>query len=323
MTGQRSAQAALTALIITLGLVRIGAAQQPAALDVVLARLGAYLLDYETKVFELVAEERYKQWVKRRSGYGGDTILRRNLRSTYFLVRLPDGHAWFGFRDVVHVDGRDVTREGRPMAQVLSERTASAYDEALAIMRGNAKYNIGDIYRTINVPLQALDLLHPQNRTRLDFHADGRGRVGDQEAAIVAFQERSVPTLPTLVSDGFGGELLARGRVWIEPSCPASSSSTGSWTRSSARRASARRDPASGTSPSPERPSCADAAASRSSSALARRSARVARSASSPGAGAACSISASCARSSSASRARASRSSVSCDSSRSTARQCS
>jgi hypothetical protein len=217
MTGQRSAQAALTALIITLGLVRIGAAQQPAALDVVLARLGAYLLDYETKVFELVAEERYKQWVKRRSGYGGDTILRRNLRSTYFLVRLPDGHAWFGFRDVVHVDGRDVTREGRPMAQVLSERTASAYDEALAIMRGNAKYNIGDIYRTINVPLQALDLLHPQNRTRLDFHADGRGRVGDQEAAIVAFQERSVPTLPTLVSDGFGGELLARGRVWIEP----------------------------------------------------------------------------------------------------------
>lgn len=217
MTGQRSAQAALTALIITLGLVRIGAAQQPAALDVVLARLGAYLLDYETKVFELVAEERYKQWVKRRSGYGGDTILRRNLRSTYFLVRLPDGHAWFGFRDVVHVDGRDVTREGRPMAQVLSERTASAYDEALAIMRGNAKYNIGDIYRTINVPLQALDLLHPQNRTRLDFHADGRGRVGGQEAAIVAFQERSVPTLPTLVSDGFGGELLARGRVWIEP----------------------------------------------------------------------------------------------------------
>lgn len=216
MTGHRAAHAALTALIITVGLVRICAAQPP-TLDVVLDRLGAYLLDYETKVFELVAEERYKQWIKRRSGYGGDTILRRNLRSTYFLVRLPDGQAWFGFRDVVHVDGRDVPREGRPMAQLLSERTTSAYDEAMAIMRGNAKYNIGDIYRTINVPLQALDLLHPQNRTRLDFHADGRGRIGGQETAIVGFQERSVPTLPTLVSDGFGGELLARGRVWIEP----------------------------------------------------------------------------------------------------------
>jgi len=216
MIGQRSAHALLTALIITVGLVRVSAAQPP-ALDVVLDRLGAYLLDYETKVFELVAEERYKQWIKRRSGYGGDTILRRNLRSTYFLVRLPDGRAWFGFRDVLHVDGREVTREGRPMAELLSERTTSAYDEAAAIMRGNAKYNIGDVYRTINVPLQALDLLHPQNRTRLDFRADGRGRVGGQETAIVGFQERSVPTLPTLVSDGFGGELLARGRVWVEP----------------------------------------------------------------------------------------------------------
>ena len=216
MPGSRVTHAALTALIICTALIRICEAQAP-ALDVVLERLSAYLLDYETKVVELAAEERYKQWIKRRSGYGGDTILRRNLRSTYFLVRLPDGQAWFGFRDVVHVDGRDVSRQGRPMAQLLSERTASAYDEALAIMRANAQYNIGDIYRTINVPLQALELLHPQNRTRLDFRADGRGRVAGQETAIVGFQERSVPTLPTLVSDGFGGELLAHGRAWIEP----------------------------------------------------------------------------------------------------------
>ena len=130
-------------------------------------------------------------------------------------MRLPDGQAWFGFRDVTRVDGRDVSSQGRPMAQLLSERTASAYEEALAIMRENAKYNIGDVYRTINLPLQALDLLHPQYRTRFDFKAAGRERVGGQEAAIVAFQERSTPT--TLVSDGFGGELLARGRVWIEP----------------------------------------------------------------------------------------------------------
>jgi len=214
MPGHRAAQAALTALIISAGLVRICEAQAP-ALDVVLDRLGAYLLDYETKVVELAAEERYKQWIKRRSGYGGDTVSRRELRSTYFLVRLPDGQAWYGFRDVTRVDGRDVSSQGRPMAQLLSERTATAYEEALAVMRENAKYNIGDVYRTINLPLQALDLLHPQYRTRFDFKAAGRERVGGQEAAIVAFQERSTPT--TLVSDGFGGELLARGRVWIEP----------------------------------------------------------------------------------------------------------
>ena len=84
----------------------------------------------------------------------------------------------------------------------------------MAIMRENAKYNIGDVYRTINVPMQALELLHPEHRERFDFRADGRERVGGQDAAVVAFQERSKPTL---VSDGFGGELLAHGRVWIEP----------------------------------------------------------------------------------------------------------
>jgi len=169
MPGHRAAHAALTALIVAAGLVRIGEAAQAPALDVVLDRLSAYLRDYETKVIELAADEQYKQWIKRRSGYGGDTVSRRNLKSMYFLVRLPDGRAWFGFRDVTRVDGRDVSRQGRPMEQVLGERTSDAYDEALAIMRENAKYNIGDVYRTINLPLQALDLLHPQHRDRFDF----------------------------------------------------------------------------------------------------------------------------------------------------------
>lgn len=204
---------ALTAVIICTALVPIAQAQSP-ALDVVLERLSAYLLDYETKVFELAAEEQYKQWVKRRSGWGGDTVARRNLKSTYFLVRLPNGQAWYGFRDVTRVDGRDAPRQGRPLEQLLSERSVSAFDEAMAIMRENAKYNIGDVYRTINVPLQALELLHPEHRKRFDFSAAGRERVGGQEAAVVSFQERSAPTL---VSDGFGGELLAHGRVWIEP----------------------------------------------------------------------------------------------------------
>jgi hypothetical protein len=103
------------------------------------------------------------------------------------------------------------------MEQLLSERTESGFDEAMAVMRENAKYNIGGVYRTINLPLQALHLLHPRNRDRFDFREAGSQRVGGQGTSIVAFQERSAPSLPTLVSDGFEGELLANGRVWIEP----------------------------------------------------------------------------------------------------------
>jgi len=213
MTGHRSARTALTAITLIVGLVRVCEAQTP-SLDVVLGRLSAYLLDYETKVLELAAEEQYRQWIKRRSSYGGDTVSRRELESTYFLVRLPNGQAWYGFRDVTRVDGRNVTKSGPQMAQLLSEGTETAFDEAMAVMRENAKYNIGGVYRTINLPLQALHLLHPQNRDRFDFNRGKGERVGGQQTVIVAFQERAAPGL---VSDGFGGELLARGRVWIEP----------------------------------------------------------------------------------------------------------
>jgi hypothetical protein len=179
----------------------------------VVDRLGTYLLDYETKVSELAAEEEYDQWIKRRAGYGGETVQKRKLRSTYFLVRLPDGQAWYGFRDVTSVNGRAVSAPTRSMSELLGERTPSAYDEALALTRANAKYNIGDVYRTINIPLQTLELLHPQHRGRFDFGVARRERVRGQDAAVVTFKERAAPSL---ISDGFGGELLASGRVWVE-----------------------------------------------------------------------------------------------------------
>ena len=202
---------AIVALLFAAGVCD---AQPLPSVETVVDRLGAYLLDYETKVFELAAEEQYEQWIKRRSGYGGATVQKRRLRSTYFLVRLPDGQAWYGFRDVSSVDGRAVSAPSRPMEELLGQRTLSAYEEALALTRGNAKYNIGDVYRTINIPLQTLELLHPQYRNRFDFSLAGRERVRGQDAAVVGFTERAAPSL---INDGFGGNLLALGRVWVEP----------------------------------------------------------------------------------------------------------
>jgi hypothetical protein len=200
------------AVVLTVGIGSVEAQIPP--LEAILDRLSAYLRDYETKVFELAAEEQYDQWIKRRPGYGGATVHRRKLRSTYFLVRLPNGQAWYGFRDVASVDGRPVPARGSSMTQLLSQRTVDAYAEAQAMTRENAKYNIGDVFRTINIPLQTLELLLPEHRQRFEFHAGGRERVRGREAAVVGFTERS---LPSFISDGFGGDLPAHGRVWVEP----------------------------------------------------------------------------------------------------------
>jgi hypothetical protein len=182
--------------------------------DDVVDRFGAYLLDYETKVSELAADEQFEQWVKRRPGYGGATVARRKLQSVFFLIRLPDGQAWYGFRDVIRVDGKAVPPRARAMSDMLGERTQSALDEALAMTRENAKYNIGPIYRTINLPLQALDLLHPRHRDRFTVTVSGRTRVAGRNAAQIDFAEH---TRPSLITDGFGGDRLVQGSAWVEP----------------------------------------------------------------------------------------------------------
>ena len=205
---------AVTALAMSVVVVaRAGEAQAP-SLEVLVERMSAYLLDYESKAFELVADEQYDQWIRRRPGYSGGTVQRRKLNSMYFLVRLPGGLAWYGFRDVTTVDGKVVPRAQRSMSDLLSERTVDAYEEALAIMRDSAKYNIGGVYRTLNVPLQTLELFSPRYRDRFDVHEAGREKVKRQEAVVLRFREKSTPSV---ISDGFGGDVLSQGRIWVDP----------------------------------------------------------------------------------------------------------
>jgi hypothetical protein len=189
-------------------------AQSP-SLDVVLERLGAYLREYEANAMQLAADEQYEQWIKRRPGYGGDVVAKRQLKATFFLVRLPDGQAWVGLRDVISVNGRRVAAPERPIAQLLTEGTPDAIKEGMRISNDNAKYNIGSVFRTVNVPLQALGLLHPRNHSRFKFRLAGRDRLDGREAVIVRFDEF---VIPSLVSDGFDGSVLSHGQAWIEAS---------------------------------------------------------------------------------------------------------
>ena len=89
-----------------------------------------------------------------------------------------------------------------------------AFEEAFRITRENAKYNIGPVYRTINVPLQALELLHPRYRHRFQFSSSERARVAGRQSWVLDFAEHSTPSI---INDGFGGDLLSRGRVWVDP----------------------------------------------------------------------------------------------------------
>lgn len=186
-------------------------AQEP-TLDEVLDRLGRYISDYETKIVQLAAEEEYEQRVKRRPGYGGEVVERRKLTSTFFFYRLPSGQAWFGLRDVTRVDGKAVSARDRSVEQLLQEGTLEAVAEANRVVRENAKYNIGNVYRTANLPLLAIDLLRAEHRRRFEFTSAGRTR--GARVWQIAYAER---VKPSLIHDGFGGDRLSNGHVWVDP----------------------------------------------------------------------------------------------------------
>jgi hypothetical protein len=182
--------------------------------EVVLDRVGAYLLDYEQRVFELVVDEAYSQWINKTRNSGSSAAAQRRLLSSFFIVRLPDGRAWYGLRDTFSVDGRPVGGDQQRMDEILRNRTDSAFNLALRIMHDNARFNLGPVYRTINLPFQALEILHPSRRARFRFKRAGEERIDGQAAWKIDFTEE---VRPSLITTSGGDDVPARGSAWVNP----------------------------------------------------------------------------------------------------------
>jgi hypothetical protein len=96
------------------------------------------------------------------------TGLRQTLRSSFLFVRLPAEQAWVGFRDVLEVNGRRVASDARGRAPI-EKPGESSLDRWRRLSEESARYNIGSITRTLNVPTFALLVLHPDNPERCSF----------------------------------------------------------------------------------------------------------------------------------------------------------
>lgn len=195
------------ALIVTAGVL-----SQAASLGDVLERAAAYAQNYQRDFTSVVAEERYEQKVTRRGGNAEQRV----LRSDYMLLRGDPGRApWLSFRDVFEVDGTPVAGERGRLERWLRDSHASFASRARALALDQARYNIGDVVRTINVPLLPLEFLSPENQDRLRFRLRGRETLIGIETMVVTFEERRKPTL---IRTPEGDDVPANGTFWIEPS---------------------------------------------------------------------------------------------------------
>ena len=206
-----------------------GPASAPADPDLaaLLEWAGEYVLEYEADFRVLVAEESCTQSVSQRreaiggpgwddgpqpSGEQGHRV--RRTRADLVFARLPGVLSWGSFRDVYEVDGVKVRDRDARLERLFRDDPTTAVERARAIVRENARYNIGS-ERTINIPTLPLLFLHPRNRSRFEFERAGRRRVAGVDAVEVRFLETARPTL--VREGGAGGDLPAQGSFWVDP----------------------------------------------------------------------------------------------------------
>lgn len=204
---------ALGLAIVTVGGIAPPSAQSPSTADV-LDRAAAYVEDYRRSLETIVAEERYVQ----RSSPGEANAAEsseRTLRSDFMLLPGVAGeNPWFAFRDVFEVDGQPVSGERGRLEGWLADSRSSLLQKARALAIEQARYNIGPVMRTINVPTLALEILTRRNQERFRFRRTGTTITNGIEVMIVTFEERR---RPTMIRTPEGRDLPASGTLWIEP----------------------------------------------------------------------------------------------------------
>jgi hypothetical protein len=184
-----------------------------------LKRAAEYAADYHERFTALVAEEQYVQRTgpdPRRPPMGRPLIEKeRRLKSEYVIVRdLAGSGSWIGVRDVMEVDGEPAPDRGRLRA-LLDDASRPLAQRLRAVADLEAKYNLGDVYRTINVPTLALEILLPDRQRRFRFKNGGPATLGGAPAVRVTFQERE---RPTIIRSPTGENIPASGTFWLDPS---------------------------------------------------------------------------------------------------------
>jgi hypothetical protein len=221
------ARASISVLLIVFAAEQAAVAQEPSLQDI-LKRAAIYVADFQRQLSGIVAEERYDQQIKNSSSTTFET--RRRLRSDFLLVRPVDSDRYVEFRDVFEVDGRAVRDREDRLTKLFIDPPPGARSQIQGVVEESARYNIGNIVRTLNTPVLPLSFLLPQYQERFVFKlarnrmppillerqsGSDRGSSADiaRDVRIVEYDERERPTLIRSLRDA---NLPARGRFWID-----------------------------------------------------------------------------------------------------------
>ena len=157
----------------------------------VLSRATAYADSYATRAVSTVSEERYVQaivdsplidraealsWRERPEESRKRTpgvAARRQIAAEMLMVK-SDGGFLVPYRDVAAVDGRPVKDRDTRAMQLFTSGGVPSTATLRKITEEGARYNLGNVRRTVNIPTMALLVLHPKHVGRFDFELAGK-----------------------------------------------------------------------------------------------------------------------------------------------------
>jgi hypothetical protein len=213
----------LAAVVVAAAVV---SAQEP-TLQTVLARAAVYVADYQKQLQGIVAEEAYSQNVITNGGRGVGGRGRMNregrqLKSDVLMVKLGDEERWLQFRDVFEVDRKPVRDRDQRLYKLFVDGKANARAMAETIQSESARYNIGPVMRTINIPMLAMLFLERGNQQYVIFTQQPAGNVKRfsavavlEDICLIEFKEVGTGTL---IKGANNRDIHASGRFWIESS---------------------------------------------------------------------------------------------------------
>lgn len=175
-----------------------------------LARLGAYVDRYLAEFSSLVIEEDYLQ----RATAPNTRTRSQRLKSDLLLVRTPGPTGWVPFRDVFEVNGQRLPDRQDRLRKLFLEQPDAAIAEGRRITEESARYNIGRIFRTINVPTLGLLFLDSTHLPGLHMERKREEVVDGAQVTRYDFLELSRPTI--VKQDQTDRDLPSSGSVWVE-----------------------------------------------------------------------------------------------------------
>ena len=212
-------RAVATLIVATMAIA--GAAAQEASLDEVLSRAAVYVANYSRLLQGIVAEELYLQNYTTTSRVRGRIAREgRQLRSDVLLVKLPGDDWWLQFRDVFEVDRHPIRDRDQRLYKLFVEAKADARQQAQKLQAESARYNLGPVTRTINIPIMALLFLEQANQPNLTFKRGKSGNVkrfaglaDADDVWVIEFNEKGPGTMVKGANDR---DIPSRGRVWLD-----------------------------------------------------------------------------------------------------------